>query len=293
MNLVLNPNEAVEREQQGRWLHGLYEESKRLHELSQAAARHYAQFQRSFKEVAAAYENINALLVATSRYFSDVSTGSRIGVGTNVKRLSTLARTMSDSPQAKDITKLLKTQIEDAEKLKSVVKGGFGALKQRDERHTALTAITVSPARRQRQAEAESRLGKEVRSIYAETSRTLDKECIALVRAWTTGAGAIVQLVRDQTTRSLLAGAGTVENPNGYTVTGVVQSPHLVPEQQSTAPRPAVTPNPQDGQYGQNGNEYVSDVDSEVRVAFSPHHGLHGARRAESAGVALEFVERG
>ena len=119
MDLVLDTAAAVERHRQSCWLHELHVEAKRLQKQAQEAQRHYTATLSTLKSLAHTYENINCLLVSVSRYFSEVSIGSRIGVGTNVEKFKNLVTTMEESPQCKKLQVLLKKQIDDADELKA------------------------------------------------------------------------------------------------------------------------------------------------------------------------------
>lgn len=291
MDLLFDTTDAVERRQQGSWLHELHAEVKRLQVLAEEVNHHYAATLTTLKSIAHAYSNINGLLVSVSRHFTEVSAGSRIGVGTNVAKFKNLVTTMGDSPQGKEVQRLLKDQIRDAEELKALVKGSFGALKQRDQQYATLAAARPTEVHRNRQLHTEAKLGKEVRAVYAKASSVLDKECIGFVRAWTGGASAVIQLVRDRYTRGLLAATDVVGTSHGYPATGVVQHPSLAQETHPVSIRP-VGIHLSDGLYGENGNDYVSETNSEVLVAMQPPSPmLLGGRQRADAGVALQFVE--
>lgn len=293
MDLLLDTADALERRQQGCWLQELHTESKKLHALTQEVQGHYTATLSTLKSITHAYENINGLLVSVSRYFSEVSIGSRIGVSTNVGKFKGLVTTIGESPQGKEMQRLLKDQIHDAEALKAQVKHSFAALKERDHQYAALASARPSVTQRARQVEAEAKLAREVREIYAGASRVVDKECIGFVRAWTGVASAVIQLVQDRYTRSLLAATDAVGTSNGYTVTGVVQLPAVA----AIAPPPPLTNRAastarQSSGYGLNDNDYVSQPDSDVPEAMlAPAPTRPRVYQRADAGVALQFVE--
>lgn len=301
MDLVLDTAAAVERHRQSCWLHELHVEAKRLQKQAQEAQRHYTATLSTLKSLAHTYENINCLLVSVSRYFSEVSIGSRIGVGTNVEKFKNLVTTMEESPQCKKLQVLLKKQIDDADELKALVKRSFGALKTRDRHHRAFASAQPSATQRSRQLEAEVELGKEVRYIYAAASWVLDKECIGFVRAFTGGASAVIQLVQDRYTRSLLAATDAVGASHGYSATGVVQNPTVSQETRPTtttatavaANTQSTEGNTQAGRYGLNDSDYVSQPGSDVPVAMQPPSPmLPPSRQQTDAGVVLRFVKQ-
>lgn len=302
MDLVLDTAAAVERHRQSCWLHELHVEAKRLQKQAQEAQRHYTATLSTLKSLAHTYENINCLLVSVSRYFSEVSIGSRIGVGTNVEKFKNLVTTMEESPQCKKLQVLLKKQIDDADELKALVKRSFGALKTRDRHHRAFASAQPSATQRSRQLEAEVELGKEVRYIYAAASWVLDKECIGFVRAFTGGASAVIQLVQDRYTRSLLAATDAVGASHGYSATGVVQNPTVSQETRPTTTTTATAVaantqstegNTQAGRYGLNDSDYVSQPGSDVPVAMQPPSPLLSPSRQQTdAGVVLRFVKQ-
>jgi hypothetical protein len=282
---------GVERREQGRWLHKLNVETKKLQGLTQEVSQHYHASLSALKSVAHVYENINTLLISVSRSFAEVGVGSRIGVGTNVARLTNLVTTIAESPQGRDVRRFLKDQMQDAEDLKTRVKRSLTALKKRDQQYSVLASARSSAAHRRRQLDAEVKLGKEVRDIYAATSRLVDKECIGLVRSYTNGASAVIQLAQDRYTRRLLAATDAVGTLNGYPATGVVQHP---------APASRVLPMPRSspasaqargGDYGLNHNDYVSLVESGLPVAMQPTSPtlLQHSRQVDT-GVALQFA---